>query len=140
MKKSVLVIKESNAIARSIIGDPSVPIESVWNERIMALIAAQNITKDNFYLEHIIPITELNKGENISTSQYAEIKKTIKERTVRQTYVIPRGKKGFEAYPIFEYIELDDNGNIKVKLNQALCSRLLDSGVERVLVSPAAIT
>ena len=123
MKKRVSVVKESNIIARAKI-DPAVV--SVWEERIIALIAAQNTTEDKFFREHVIPVTELTGGKPLSTLQHEEAKKAVNERVVRQTYVIPKGRKGSEAFPIFEYIKIDDDGNITAKFNQALCVHFLE--------------
>lgn len=123
MKKHPPSVKESNVIARARI-DPKVG--SVWDERIIALIAAKNTREDKIFQEHVISVAELTGGKPLSTVQFKEAEKAIKDRLVRQTYVIPQGKRGFKAYPIFEYIAVDDDGNIKAKLNSALCEHFLD--------------
>lgn len=123
LRKRAPVVVESNAIARAKI-DPAVV--SVWEERIIALIASQNTTEDKFFKEHVIPITEITGGKALSTLQFEEAKKAVKERLVRQTYVMPMGKKGFKAFPIFVYIAMDDSGNIKAKLNEELCGHFLE--------------
>ena len=123
-KPSIAVIKESNVIARAKIDNP--PVGGVWDERIIALITAQNAREDKFFQEHIIPVTELTGGKPLSTVQYQEAQKAINERLIRQTYVIPQGRKGSKGFPIFAYIAIDDDGNIKAKLNQELCEHFLE--------------
>jgi hypothetical protein len=100
--------------------------ESVWDERIISLIVAQNTSEDKFFREHLIPVRELTGGEPLSNSQYKEVQDAINERILNQTYILPDGKKGSDGYPIFERIKIDDEGNITAKLNQALCEHFLE--------------
>jgi plasmid replication initiation protein len=110
------LVKESNVVARAKVKPTA---RSVWEERVIAVIVAQNRVEDKVFQEHLIPFNEFTKEEALSTRQHREAKKAV-ERLSQTTYVIPVQSRGFKAFPIFAYIGIDDDGNIRAKLNSSL--------------------
>jgi plasmid replication initiation protein len=102
-RKTNVLVKESNTIARAVI----YPSGGIWNERIIAVLAARNRVDDIEFKEQIIDIKDLadSKGE-LSTAQYHEIEKAIDALT-KTFYKIRTGKKSFVNYPIFIKIGFD---------------------------------
>ncbi|GHT01918.1 hypothetical protein AGMMS50276_31060 [Synergistales bacterium] len=121
MKKTDIIIKESNAVARARI-EPKT--DSVWEERIIAALLSKIRTEDNVFYEQILSFEELNSA-NPSTQEYSAIKKAVKS-LVHKVYFMPNGRRGLEGWPIFEHIKLNDDASIQAKINSALSVHLLE--------------
>jgi plasmid replication initiation protein len=120
-KKTNVLVKESNTIARAVI----YPSGGIWNERIIATLAARNRVDDIEFREQIINAKELADGKSgLSTAQYHEIEKAVDALT-KTFYKIRTGKKSFMNYPIFAKIGFDD-GYITGKFNPDLKEHYLE--------------
>jgi plasmid replication initiation protein len=121
-KKSNLLVKESNAIARAKLMPPS---SSLWDERIIAVFASLNRIDENEFKLHLVDARKDLYASSLSTAQYRDIKKAIDRLT--QSYFVIYGKgKAFRNFPIFEQIGLDEQGNIAGKFNPALKEHYLE--------------
>lgn len=107
-------VVESNAIARAQITPPA---ESVWEERIIAQVAAYIKRCDGEFPETAFMVGQLIDTKKISNSQLREIEKAS-QRLVGTTFKLKRGKN-FKIYSAFSFIEFED-GIISAKLNQDL--------------------
>ncbi len=92
------IVKMSNAIIRG-----QWKPKSVWEPRIVALVASKVREDDKDFLRYEIPISELTgvSDENLSGVQYQEIKKSILK--LGRSFVIIQGKRprDFMQYAIF---------------------------------------
>jgi plasmid replication initiation protein len=120
-KKTNQIVKKSNTIARAKIKPKT---ESVWEERIIAFLLAKIRVEDEAFHEQVMSFEELNEGQAMSSSQYAEAKRAV-ENLWGKTFAMPLGWRGVEGYPIFQHLGIDDEGNIKAKLNPLLCEHYL---------------
>ena len=121
MKKDE-IIKESNAVARACIKPKT---DSVWEERIIAILLSKVRMEDKIFNEQVIPFEELGNGGELSTREHAEAKKAINKLSDKK-YIMPQGWRGIMIYPIFEHIGIDDAGNITAKLNPGLCEHYIE--------------
>jgi plasmid replication initiation protein len=80
---------------------------------------------DKVFHEQAITFKELNAGRELSSREYSEVKRAIDELG-HKTYVMPKGWRGIAVYPIFQFITIDDNGNINARFNLNLCEHFLD--------------
>ncbi|MDR1391383.1 MAG: replication initiation protein, partial [Holosporales bacterium] len=122
-KKMNQIVKESNALARARV----MPVSStVWTERIIAAIAAKNRIDDLTFKEHLIDIENLfpSATENLSASQYSELKKAV-EHLTRSYFQIRKSNGDFMNYPIFSKIGIKDNYIIG-KFNSDLAEHYLE--------------
>ena len=110
------LVKESNALARARVIPPS---SSIWEERIIAVIAALNRVEDTEFYEQTVDARKLAAVPELSTLQYQEVRRAVKA-LVHKVYEIPTGKTGFIGLPIFQRLEIDDNGVIKALFNSCL--------------------
>jgi plasmid replication initiation protein len=117
-KEKDYIVKESNAIARARIKPKT---ESVWDERIIAILAARIRSDDTEFKDQLIDISELPEMES-SHSQYAEIQKSI-ERLV-QSYFEIKTKRGIKAFPIFAMLGYE-KGYLLGKFNPQLRDHFL---------------
>jgi plasmid replication initiation protein len=123
-KKSIKnqIVKESNAVARAKIKPKA---DSVWEERVISILLAKVRIDDKIFHEQVISFEELNAGREMSSREHSEAKHAVDELG-HKTYVMPEGWRGISVYPIFQYITIDDDGNIRGKFNPALCEHFLD--------------
>ena len=115
-KKANQLVKESNALARARVMPPS---SSIWEERIIAVIAALNRVEDTEFYEQTVDARKLAAVPELSTLQYQEVKRAVKA-LVHKVYEIQTGKTGFIGLPIFQRLEIDDDGVIKALFNSCL--------------------
>lgn len=115
-KKTNSIVKESNALARAEIIPAA---KSVWEERMIAAVAARVRTDDLEFTEQIIPPEEISSRGEISTLQFSEMKKAA-DRLAATRYRVKAGKRGIMIYPIFEKIGINDTGKLVGKLNLGL--------------------
>jgi plasmid replication initiation protein len=116
------LVKESNAVARAKIKPKT---DSVWEERIISILLAKVRVADRVFHEQVISFEELNAGRAMSSREYSEARRAIDELG-HKTYVMPEGWRGIAVYPIFQYVMIDDDGNIRGKFNSALCEHFID--------------
>lgn len=115
-KKSGDTIKESNAIARAQLLPPS---ESVWEERIIAQVAAFNRMDDEEFPEAAFMLGQLfDPKTKISGAKFQQINKAV-ERLASTTYKVYKSRARFDIFPVFARISYD-NGIISAKLNPEL--------------------
>jgi plasmid replication initiation protein len=122
-KKTNQIVKESNALARARV----MPVSStVWTERIIALIASKNRIDDLTFREQLIDIKNLSSSatENLSVSQYNELKKAV-EHLTRSYFQIHKSNGDFMNYPIFSKIGLEGD-TIVGKFNADLAEHYLE--------------
>ena len=115
-KKTNQLVKESNALARARVMPPS---NTIWEARIIAVIAALNRVEDTEFYEQTVDARKLASVPELSTLQYQEVKRTVKA-LVHKVYEIQTGKTGFIGLPIFQRLEIDDDGVIKALFNSCL--------------------
>jgi plasmid replication initiation protein len=120
-KKADHIVKESNAVARARIKPKT---DSIWEERIIALLLAKIRIDDQVFHDQTISFEELNDERVMSTLEHQEVKRAIEELS-HKTYVMPQGWRGVSIYPIFQHIIIDDDGNINAKFNPGLCEHYL---------------
>lgn len=99
------LVKKSNAIARA-----QWKPESIWEPRIVALVASKVRDDDEDFFTYRIPVAELTgvSDENLRGNQYEEIKKSILhlgKASIRIQGVKP---KNFMSYPIFSACGYED--------------------------------
>ena len=100
------IVKKSNAIARA-----RWQPESVWEPRIVALVASKVRTDDEDFLTYRIPVAELTgvSDENLRGNQYQEIRKSILH--LAKATILIQGEKNprnFMMYPIFSACGYED--------------------------------
>lgn len=99
------IVKKSNAIARA-----RWQPESIWEPRIVALVASKVRESDEDFYTYRIPVTELTgiSDENLSGYQYQEIAKSI-ERIGKVTISIQgKNPRNFVQYTIFAKCGYED--------------------------------
>lgn len=107
-------VVESNAIARAQLAPPA---ESVWEERIIAQVAAYIKQNDGEFPETAFMVGQLIDTKKVSTSQLRGIEKAS-QRLVGTTFKLNHGRD-FTIYSVFSFIKFED-GIISAKLNQDL--------------------
>jgi plasmid replication initiation protein len=121
-KKTNIIVKESNAIARARLVTNK---KGVWDERIIALIVSKNRADDTVFQTHTVSVRELTNIKRLSTLQHREIKKSV-QNLAQAVFAIPQGTRGKKFYPVFASIEIDDDGNIKAQINLILKAHYLE--------------
>ena len=99
------IVKKSNAIARA-----RWQPESIWEPRIVALVASKVRVTDEDFLTYRIPVAELAgvSDENLRGNQYQEIRKSI-EHLGKATIRIEGNKpRNFRQYNIFSMCGYED--------------------------------
>lgn len=99
------IVKKSNAIARA-----RWQPESIWEPRIVALVASKVRVTDEDFLTYRIPVAELAgvPDENLRGNQYQEIRKSI-EHLGKATIRIEGNKpRNFRQYNIFSMCGYED--------------------------------
>jgi plasmid replication initiation protein len=117
-KETVQFVKESNVIARARINPKTI---SVWEERIIAILASQIRTEDIEFKEQLVDVSEFPELDR-SRSQHEEIRKSI-ERLV-QSYFEVETANGMKAFPIFAMLGYE-NGQLLGKFNPQLKEHFL---------------
>lgn len=107
-------IVEANEIARAQLAPPA---ESVWEERIIAQIAAYIRQNDGDFPESAFMVGQIVDTKKVSNSQLREIEKAS-TRLVGSTFKIKNGNN-FIIYAVFSFIKFED-GIISAKFNQDL--------------------
>lgn len=99
------LIKKSNAIARA-----QWKPESVWEPRIVALVASKVREDDEDFFTYRIPVAELTmvSKENLSGNQYEEIKKSIIHLSKASIRIQGNKPKNFRQYGIFAMCGYED--------------------------------
>jgi len=99
------IVKKSNAIARA-----RWQPESIWEPRIVALVASKVRETDEDFQTYRIPVAELtgHSDDNLSGHQYQEIRKSILHMA-KATIIIQGAKpRNFMTYPIFSACGYED--------------------------------
>lgn len=110
------IVKESNAIARAQLLPPA---ESVWEERIIAQVAAFNRMDDTEFPEQPFMIGQLvDHKKHIDGRTLAAISNAC-DRLAGTKFKIQYSRSHYRIYAVFSYIEYND-GIISAKLNQDL--------------------
>lgn len=110
------IVKESNAIARAQLLPPA---ESVWEERIIAQVAAFNRMDDTDFPEQPFMIGQLvDPRKHIDGRTLAAISNAC-DRLAGTKFKIQYSRSHYRIYAVFSYIEYND-GIISAKLNQDL--------------------
>lgn len=109
------IVKESNAIARAQLCPPA---ESVWEERIIAQVAALNRMEDSEFPTHAFMIGRLVDAKKIDGRKFIAIREAC-DRLVGTTFKIMYSSRKFKIYSVFDYIQYD-NGIITAKFNNSL--------------------
>lgn len=113
-KKTNHIVKESNALARAeILPAP----ESVWEERLIAQVAAFNRVDSPEFSENVLTIGEL-LNKKPSGTQLRQVEKAVQNLAGARFKVKERAEK-FTVYPIFAFVKYED-GVISAQLNQKL--------------------
>lgn len=115
-RKSGGIVKESNAIARAQLKPPS---ESVWEERIIAQVAAFNRIDDTEFPEAAFMIGQLVDGNKHIDGRTLEAINNACERLASTLYKVYYNRNKFDIFPVFSCISYD-NGIISAKLNPEL--------------------
>lgn len=115
-------IIESNAIARAQLSPPA---GNIWEERIIAQVAAFNRLNDSDFPDTAFLVGQVvNSPKKISTRQLSEIQKAA-EKLVSTTFTLYRSRNSFRTYAVFSYIDFD-HGIITAKLNPSLKPHYLE--------------
>lgn len=110
------IVKESNAIARAQLLPPA---ESVWEERIIAQVAAFNRMDDTEFPEQPFMIGQLvDHKKHIDGRTLASISNAC-DRLTGTKFKIQYSRSHYRIYAVFSYIEYNE-GIISAKLNQDL--------------------
>lgn len=99
------IVKKSNAIARA-----RWQPESIWEPRIVALIASKVRVTDEDFLTYRIPVAELTgaSDENLSGFQYQEIRKSIEHLGKATIHIEGNKPRNFRQYNIFAMCGYED--------------------------------
>jgi plasmid replication initiation protein len=99
------LVKKSNALARS-----KWQSESLWEQRIVALVASKVHEADEDFFTYRIPVAELTgvSDANLSGFQYEEIKKSILRLGKAAIYVPGKNPRNFMQYTIFAKCGYED--------------------------------
>lgn len=108
------IVKESNTIARAQLQPPN---ESVWEERIIAQVAALNRMSDEDFPEQAFMIGQLTE-KHIDGRTLTAIKNAC-QRLIGTYFKIHYSNSRFRLYSVFRYIEYD-NGIISAQFNSDL--------------------
>lgn len=115
-------VVESNAIARAQLSPPA---DNIWEERIIAQVAAFNRMEDSDFPDTAFMIGQVvNSPKRVSTRQLHEIEKAA-EKLAGTTFKLYRSKDSFRIYTVFSYIDYD-SGIITAKLNPSLKPHYLE--------------
>lgn len=107
---------ESNAIARARLSPPA---DSVWEERIIAQVAAFNRAEDTEFPTTAFMIGQLfDTKKKLDGSRFKEVEASAK-KLGSTTFTVYKSRDKFTVYPVFEFIDYD-HGIITAKLNQGL--------------------
>lgn len=107
-------VVEANAVARAQIAPT---VDSVWEERIIAQVAAFNRTDDKEFPESAFMVGQVLNEQRISTVKLKKIESAC-EQLVQSFFKIKHGKN-FELFPIFSYIKFTD-GIVEAQFNPRL--------------------
>jgi len=99
------LVKKSNALARS-----RWQTESLWEQRIVALVASKVHEADEDFFTYRIPVAELTgvSDENLGGNQYEEIKKSILRLGKAVIYIPGKNPRNFIQYTIFAKCGYED--------------------------------
>jgi len=99
------IVKKSNAIARA-----RWQPESIWEPRIVALVASKVRANDEDFLTYRIPVSELTGGsdENLRGNQYREIAKSIEHLGKATIRIEGKKPRNFRQYNIFAMCGYED--------------------------------
>lgn len=105
LSASAPVVKKSNAIARAR-WEP----ESVWEPRIVALVASKVCTSDADFQTYKIPVNELTgvSDENLRGNQYKEIADSIRHLGKATIEIQGNKPRNFRQYNIFAMAGYED--------------------------------
>lgn len=110
------IVKESNAIARAQLMPPS---ESVWEERIIAQVAAFNRMNDDEFPEQPFMIGQLVDGHKHIDGRTMTAISNACSRLAGTKFRIQYSRTHFRVYAVFDYIEYD-TGIISARFNPSL--------------------
>jgi plasmid replication initiation protein len=99
------IVKKSNAIARA-----QWQPESIWEPRIVALVASKVRESDEDFFEYRIPVAELtgSSDENLAGKQYRDIKKSIAHLGKATIRIQGNKPRNFRQYNIFSMCGYED--------------------------------
>lgn len=115
------LVKKSNALPRG-----KWQPKSIWESRIIALVASKVHDEDKDFCEYRIPVSELTgvMDENLSGAQYAEIARGIRNLGTAVMHVQGENPRNFLQYFIFATVGYED-GEIIAKLHPDLRTHFL---------------
>ena len=99
------LVKKSNAITRA-----QWQPESIWEPRIVALVASKVRTDDEDFFTYKIPVTELTgvSEQNLRGNQYREIAKSIEHLGKAIIRIQGNKPRNFRQYNIFSMCGYED--------------------------------
>jgi plasmid replication initiation protein len=99
------IVKKSNAIARA-----RWQPESIWEPRIVALVASKVRESDEDFLEYRIPVAELtgSSDENLRGNQYQDIARSITHLSKATIRIEGKKPRNFRQYNIFAMCGYED--------------------------------
>lgn len=99
------LVVHSNALSRA-----RWTIESVWEPRLVALLANKIHSNDEDLKKYEIPISELFQSKTYGKEQYREVEKTIDK--VMSRVITMRNDTGWKKYNVFLYCEFNNKTNM----------------------------
>jgi hypothetical protein len=117
-------VREANEAARAWLEPrPS----SVWDRRILNHFISLNKPDEDTFKEHTITVAEVEKylGYSLGAKEYAEIRQSV-NKLIHFALKAPSGKRGIKGGALFVVMELDDDGNIRAKMNIELKKLFLE--------------
>ena len=99
------IVKKSNAIARA-----KWQPESIWEPRIVALVASKVQENDEDFQTYRIPVAELTglSDEKLQGKQYHDIKRSILHLRKAEIYIEGNKPRNFRSYGIFSMTGYED--------------------------------
>lgn len=123
------IVKKSNTVARAIWA-----INSVYEPRLVALVASKVHKDDEDFFDYEIPVKEL-LGEKPDGRSY-EIVKSVIQNLVGRKVEIPRPRGVYGAATIFSYCEYDSrNGIISCRFDKSMKPHYLNLSKQFTLYS-----
>lgn len=103
------IVKKSNALARA-----KWPVSSVWEPRLVALVASRVRVDDEDFQEYEIPIQEIvqEKQDGQTYQRVAAVVDNLMGRVV--TILDPTRPRGWKKYTLFSKCELDPERNVLI--------------------------
>ncbi len=98
------IVVHSNALSRA-----RWAVESVWEPRLVALLASKIRTEDEDFKKYAIHISEVFHGREYGSVNYTEVEKTVDK--VMSRIITIRDDKGWNKYTVFSGCSFDSESN-----------------------------